>query len=66
MRAEKQFLSPKEFSVTTSLSAPTIARRLRDGTIPHVKLGRRVLIPAAYLQTLAAQAEYKPLDRVEL
>ena len=38
-------------------SIPTLKRHVRDGTVPHVKIGRRVLFPVAVLdQWLADQA----------
>jgi excisionase family DNA binding protein len=54
--SEKKFYSPKEAAEVLTLSSSTIARRLKDGYLPHVKIGSRVLIPSSYFDTLAASA----------
>ena len=54
--SEKKFYSPKEAAEVLTLSSSSIARRLRDGSLPHVKLGSRVLIPASYFEQLTEQA----------
>lgn len=54
--ASKLFLSKKEAAEQLAVSLPTINRRLADGTIPHIKIGSRVLIPAEFLNNLAATA----------
>lgn len=36
------------------ISRPTLYRALREGTIPSLRLGRRVLIPRAALERLLA------------
>lgn len=53
----KFFYSPKEAAELLSVSSATIARRLRDGSIQHTKLGSRVLIPASYFEKLAASVD---------
>jgi len=57
----KKFYSPKELIEALSISGPTIARRLRDGSIPYTKLGRRVLIPSEFVDGLTAQANYRTI-----
>lgn len=47
MRAQlKRFLSRTEVANQLGISLPTLSHRINDGTIPHVKLGRRILIPS--------------------
>ncbi|MCF7939516.1 MAG: helix-turn-helix domain-containing protein [Spirochaetales bacterium] len=53
---EKKFLSKKEFAAATSLSLPTVNRRLKDKTIKAVRLSGRVLIPVSELDRLAQGA----------
>jgi excisionase family DNA binding protein len=53
---EKKFYSPREAAEVLSVSSATIARRLRDGTIQHVKLGSRVLIPSSFFDSLMVSA----------
>lgn len=52
----KKFYSPKEVEKILDASSSTIARRLRDGQIPFVKLGGRVLIPTSLIDELTARA----------
>ena len=51
-----KFLSTKELGKLTNSSDSTVARRLRDGTIPFSRLGRKILIPVSYLENLEASA----------
>jgi len=53
---DKKFYSPKELERILDASSSTIARRLRDGQIPFVKLGGRVLIPTSFIDELTARA----------
>jgi len=48
----KQFLSPVEFQKITGLSPATVARRLKDRSIPSTKMGGRVLIPIGIIDEL--------------
>ncbi|PSR23385.1 MAG: DNA-binding protein [Sulfobacillus acidophilus] len=45
---QRRYYSPKEISAITGLSMATISRRIKDGTIPAVRIGRRLLIPASW------------------
>lgn len=54
--ASALFLSKSEAAKLLGVSLPTINRRLRDGSIPFVKIGARVLVPAEFLSKLAAKA----------
>lgn len=56
MESIPKFLSKKDVSDILGVSLPTINRRIADSTIPHIKLGSRVLIPAVFLDELAAKA----------
>lgn len=55
--ATKLFLSKKETANLLGVSLPSLNRRLRDGSIPFVKIGARVLVPAKFLDDLAAKAQ---------
>lgn len=55
--ASKRFISPAEFKEITGLSSATIARRLRDKSVPHSKLGGRVLIPVEFISSLVSEAQ---------
>ena len=39
-------VSPAEYAEATGVSLRTVRRRLADGSLPHRRVGRRVLIPA--------------------
>lgn len=53
-QASSRFLSRTETAKQLGISLPTLARRLADGTIPHTKIGGRVLIPTEYLHKIEA------------
>lgn len=48
MTIDRRYYSPKEISAITGLSIATISRRIKDGTIPAVRIGHRLLIPASW------------------
>lgn len=52
----QKFLSPAEVCLHLGISSATFARQLRAGSIPRVKLGRRVLVPASWLEGLEHEA----------
>ena len=52
-----QFLSVNEFISATSLSRPTVSRKIKENEIPHARIGRRILIPASFLQELEEEAK---------
>jgi len=56
MGFNKKFLSRQEAADALGISLVTLARRLRDQSIPHVKIGARVLIPAAFIDQLLEKA----------
>lgn len=51
-----RFISRQEARSQLGISLPTLERRLEDGTIPHVRIGRRILIPAEALENLKDKA----------
>jgi excisionase family DNA binding protein len=54
--SSRRFLSRQEAANQLGISLPTLARRLADGSIPYIKLGGRVLIPAEFLTNLSTSA----------
>jgi excisionase family DNA binding protein len=62
-----QFFTPAEAAKILHYSRPTISLKIKSGEIPAVrpsgKLRGRVLIPAAYLERLAADAMGAAPDR---
>jgi excisionase family DNA binding protein len=51
-----RFLNRQDASAQLGISLSSLQRRISDGTIPAVKLGRRVLIPVAVLSELIDKA----------
>lgn len=43
--ADTRPLMPAELAKLMGCSRPVIDKALRDGTIPHTRLGRRIFIP---------------------
>jgi len=56
MDTTRRFLSKAETLHALGISLPSLNRRLADGSIPSIKLGGRVLVPADVLDRLAAAA----------
>jgi len=52
----KQFYTVKEFSQVTGLSKVTIYRRIESGDLPVTRTLGRCLIPAGFLDKMAASA----------
>lgn len=55
--------TPQEYAKAVGVSIATVRRRLSDGTLPSVLLGRRHLIPAGELRKFAARdafADFRP------
>lgn len=46
------YLTVAEVAETLRASTSWVRHRIHDGTIPHVQIGGRLLIPAAELQQL--------------
>jgi len=52
-----QFLSVSEFAASTRISRITVLRKIKNNEIPHTRLGRRILIPASFLNDLEEKAK---------
>ena len=52
-----QFLSVKEFVNASTLSLPTIHRKIKHREIPHIRIGRKILIPVSFLKELEEKAK---------
>jgi len=50
------FLSVKDFVELTSLSIPTVFRKIKTKEIPCTRIGRKILIPASFLKELEEKA----------
>jgi len=50
---EKQFYTVAEAAKVLRVSTITIYRNTESGIIPRAKVGKRVLIPASYVQGLS-------------
>lgn len=54
---ENEIITVKEIAKYLRLSLPTVYRLVRNGTIPHVKIGSRYLIPRdTFLSWVASNA----------
>ena len=51
-----RFITIAELVKKTTLSRPTINRYIKNGTIPVVRIGRRVIIDAEFLSHLKKQS----------
>ena len=51
-----QFITIAELMERSTLSRPTVYRHIKRGSIPTIKIGRRVLIDAEFLVQLQKQA----------
>jgi excisionase family DNA binding protein len=52
----QQFYSVSASARLLSVCRITIYRRINDGEIPSIRLGRKVLIPAAFIDGLVSEA----------
>lgn len=59
---EKLVLNVKEVSLLLGLAKNSIYSGILAGEIPHVKVGKRILIPRAALEKLLAEAGNKTGD----
>jgi excisionase family DNA binding protein len=53
---QPRFMSPRQAAAVLGVSSATLSRRLHDNTIPHLKLGKRILISVEFIDALAASA----------
>lgn len=51
-----KFISRNEAATLLGVSLSTLIRHLADGSIPSIRLGSRVLIPAEFIENLAQEA----------
>lgn len=58
MKSVKNYslITKKEAADLLSVSLPTINRRIKDGSIPIVRIGSAVRIPQAFIEKLITQA----------
>ncbi len=59
-RAERKFVSIKEYSQQTTISQRTIFRAIADGRLAAERVGRRVLIPPTPASNHASPKWIKP------
>jgi excisionase family DNA binding protein len=52
----RQFYTVRQTADALSISALTVYRRTATGEIPSTRMGRKVLIPAKYIENLVTQA----------
>jgi hypothetical protein len=45
-------LSPADFAAQSGLSTCTVRRRIKDGSLPHRRIGGRIVIPADALRPI--------------
>ena len=62
MNSEKVTLTVKETSELLGLSRNSTYQGILTGEIPHLKVGKRILIPRAALEKLLAEAGNKTGD----
>ena len=56
MEAEKLVLTVEQAAEILGISRPTAYLAIRTGEIPHIRIGRRILIPRAALERKLAEA----------
>jgi excisionase family DNA binding protein len=56
---EKRFLTVKEFCAMARIGRTTFYRLMKAGTIPHTRLGNRILIASEVINEMAEKAGEK-------
>ena len=56
MENEKIVYTVDEAAVILQISRPTAFRGIKSGDIPHIRIGRRILVPVAALDKLLTNA----------
>lgn len=56
MEAEKLVLTVEQAAEILGISRPTAYQAIERGEIPHIRIGRRILVPVAALEKLLANA----------
>ena len=59
MEAEKLVLTVQQAAEVLGISRPTAYLAIQAGEIPHIRIGRRILIPRAALERKLAEAGSK-------
>jgi excisionase family DNA binding protein len=59
MESEKLVLTVEEAAEILGISRPTAYQGIQSGEIPHIRIGRRILVPRAALEKLLANAGEK-------
>jgi excisionase family DNA binding protein len=52
----QQFYSVAQAAKSLNVAKLTVYRRTATGEIPSIRVGRKILVPAAYIETLVARA----------
>ena len=59
MEEERLTLTVEEAAEALGISRPTAYEAIQTGEIPHIRIGRRILVPRAALEKLLANAGEK-------
>jgi|TARA_Y100000310_G_C20665633_1_gene807326 excisionase family DNA binding protein len=59
-KGERIAFSPDEVSGLTGLSLNNVYALIREGKIPHVRFGRRILVPKNEFKELFSPISYEP------
>lgn len=54
------YLSAQQVAEQLGVARITIYRRIADGTLPATRLGRKLLIPASYINQVEESGVWKP------
>jgi len=56
MEAYKLVMTVEQTASALGISRPTAYEAIQSGEIPHIRIGRRILVPRVALETLLANA----------
>ena len=59
MEAEKVVMTVEQAAEYLGISRPTAYEAVHTGELPHIRIGRRILVPRAALEKLLANAGSK-------
>jgi excisionase family DNA binding protein len=51
-----QFLTVAQTAKSLNVSHLTVYRKITSGEIPHTRLGRKVLVPAVFIENMVTEA----------
>lgn len=54
--AQRLTLTVEEAAIRLGISRPTAYEAVKSGALPHIKLGRRILVPVQALERMLNQA----------